>query len=294
MTAATGWLVAGVTLLNIVACLWLIWATSRNNPNDVAEGEIKADVWDDDLRELNNPLPRWWLNLFIITIVFAVGYMVVFPGLGHYTGVLDWSKRAEMEQQLAELTERRTRKLDALTAAPIADIATNPDARRLGQELFGSYCAGCHGANAEGARGYPNLADDDWLYGGDPEAVVASITRGRQGVMTPFLSQLSEAQVAQLIDLVGDWPEGAPRGQQAEGLAVFAQRCAACHGQDGRGNQALGAPDLTDDTWLYGGDDASIRETILFGRQGKMPAHADLLSEQEIKLLAGYVLGLAP
>ncbi|WP_348674299.1 cytochrome-c oxidase, cbb3-type subunit III [uncultured Abyssibacter sp.] len=292
MNPTTGWLVAGVSLLNILACVWLIWATSRRKPNEVAEGAVKEDVWDGDLRELNNPLPRWWLNLFIITIVFAIGYMVVFPGFGHMAGVLDWSKRGEMESKLAQLTERREAKLNELAAFPVAEIASHPDARKVGQELFGSYCAGCHGANAEGARGYPNLTDDDWLYGGTPQAVVASITNGRGGVMTPFLSQLSNEQVSQLIALVADWPEGEPSGRQAEGMAVFRQRCAACHGMDGHGNQALGAPDLTDDTWLYGGDPDTIRETILFGRQGKMPSHKALLSEQEIKLLAGYVIGL--
>ena len=139
MNPTTGWLVAGVSLLNILACVWLIWATSRRKPNEVAEGAVKEDVWDGDLRELNNPLPRWWLNLFIITIVFAIGYMVVFPGFGHMAGVLDWSKRGEMESKLAQLTERREAKLNELAAFPVAEIASHPDARKVGQELFGSY-----------------------------------------------------------------------------------------------------------------------------------------------------------
>jgi len=291
MTAFWHWFVIVITVASMLGCLWLLFANARRAPG---EAEDTGHVWDDDLRERNNPLPRWWLNLFVITVVFAAGYLALYPGLGNYAGMLNWTQRAQAQAALDGINARRAVLYARFQGRDFVSLAQDPAALSLGRETFLRNCAGCHGADARGAVGFPNLTDDDWLYGGRPEDIVASVTHGRRGAMPMFNGALPAEAVKALADFVPRWSD--PRldaGARAAGLRQFAITCAACHGPDGRGNPALGAPNLTDNIWLYGGSTAQVRETILFGRNGNMPAHAGLLSADDVRLAAAYVYGLS-
>lgn len=275
---------------SIIALLWLLFANARGKPGEDTTGH----VWDDDLREYNNPLPRWWLNLFILTVVFAVGYLVVYPGLGNYAGTRGWTQQGEMQARLAEVKARRANLYASLGDRDIAALAHDPAVRALGQEVFLGNCAGCHGADARGALGFPDLSDRDWLYGGAPEAIQASITQGRHGQMPAFNGMLDARTLDDLVDTLLHWndPKFDPvRRERA--MKQFAISCAACHGADARGSTLVGAPDLTDDVWLHGNRREDIRQGILFGRRGNMPAHRDLLSADDIRVVSAYVYGLS-
>lgn len=278
-----------LTLVSIAGCLWLLFANAKT-----PGGADTGHVWDDDLREYNNPLPRWWLVLFVLTVVFALGYLAFYPGLGNFAGRLQWSSDGQMQQQLAQVEQARSQRYAALASRPIPANATDPEARALGRGLFMANCAGCHGADAQGALGFPNLADKDWLYGGDPDAILASIRDGRAGQMPNFNALLKPEAVDDLVRTVRGWSDPAlPAEVRERGMKQYAFTCAACHGPEGRGNPAIGVPNLTDATWLHGGSYESVRQSILFGRRSNMPAHRDLLSDEEIHLLAAYVYGLA-
>jgi cytochrome c oxidase cbb3-type subunit 3 len=278
-----------ITFAMLVGCLWLLWANARGTP-----GESTGHVWDDDLREFNNPLPRWWLNLFVITVVFAVGYLALYPGLGNVAGRLGWTSTGQMQAHLDELTARRKAAYAALAGKDVPALARDPSAQSLGRALFLGNCAGCHGADARGAVGFPNLADQDWLFGGEPEQLVETITHGRHGVMPAIGAGLpADAQQA-LLDFVPYWSDSKldPAKREA-GMKQFALTCAPCHGAAGSGNVALGAPNLSDDTWLFKGGREGVRETIMNGRQSTMPVHESILSPDEIRIVASYVYGLS-
>ncbi len=284
------WFVIAITVLSIVGCLWLLFANARGKPGEADTGH----VWDDDLREYNNPLPRWWLNLFVLTIIFGIGYLALYPGLGRFAGKLGWSHEAQLQQDLDGYQALRARQFAAFAGQDVVTLAASADARKLGRNLFLNNCAGCHGADARGALGFPDLSDHDWLYGGAPEAIVASITQGRGGQMPAFNGSIDPDTLAALSRYVAHWNDpqlGADVRDKAQ--KQFAITCAACHGADGKGNPALGAPNLTDDIWLHGGGSARVRETILFGRHGAMPAHEKLLTADEIRVVAAYVYGLS-
>lgn len=285
------WFVIVITVGSLAAYLWLLLGNARRKPG---EPEDTGHVWDDDLRELNQPLPRWWLNLFVLTIVFAVGYLVLYPGLGNYAGRLGWTQQGQVQARLDEVRARRAELHAQFQGRDFAALASDPAAKSLGRELFLNNCAGCHGADARGAVGFPDLADSDWLYGGTPEAIVASVTAGRRGAMPGFNGALQPHALNALTQFLPRWsdPKLDP-GTRADALKQFAITCAACHGADGRGNPALGAPNLTDGVWLYGGTPDRVRESILFGRTGGMPAHGELLSAEDIRLVAAYVYGLS-
>ena len=285
------WFVVVITVASMVGCLWLLFANSRRTPG---ASEDTGHVWDDDLRELNQPLPRWWLNLFVLTVVFAAGYLVFYPGLGNFAGTLGWTQARQAQAALDAVNQQRSARYAQFKDRDLAALATDPAAQSMGREIFLRNCAGCHGADARGALGFPNLADHDWLYGGRPEDIVASVTQGRRGAMPTFNGALPPEAVKALTLFVPRWSD--PRldaAARADGLRQFGITCAACHGPDGRGNPQLGAPNLTDDVWLYGGSSEHIRESILFGRNGNMPAHGGLLSPDDIRLVSAYVYGLA-
>ena len=288
------WFVIIISIGSILGCWWLLHWTK--GVSDREDGEIGSTghVWDENIRELNAPLPRWWLHLFNITIVFALVYLLLFPGLGNVPGMLDWSQSAQYNSELeaATLAQEpvfaRFREMDP--AALIADAEAN----EIGQRLFGNNCAMCHGSDARGASGFPNLADDDWLYGGSFDQVLISINKGRVGTMPPWGAVLGEDGVSEVVAYVQQLAGQEVDSQLAEaGKTRYATICIACHGMDGTGNQALGAPNLTNNIWLYGGDAASIAESVNTGRAGKMPAHENLLNEDRRRLLAAYVSGLA-
>ena len=285
-----------LTIGMLAACLWLLFGNARRKPG---ESQDTGHVWDENLREMNNPLPRWWLNLFVLTVVFAVGYLVLYPGLGNYAGRLGWTQQGQAQAGLDVVREKRAALHAQFAGRDFAELARDAAAQSLGRELFLNNCAGCHGADARGAVGFPNLADADWLYGGTPEAIVASVTHGRRGAMPPFNGALRPEALQALVAFLPRWSDPAlDAGTRAAGLRQFGVACAACHGADGRGNALLGAPNLTDAVWLYGGSPERIKETVVNARFGVMPAwseqfrHANGLSQAEINAVATYVHGL--
>ena len=284
--------IAIFSVLNVIACGWLIWWTARSRPNEVDKGEIIDHVWDGDLQERNNPMPRWWLMLFYISIVFCFVYFLLYPGLGRFGGVLAWTGTDQYDAEMVSANERYGPMYAAFAGREVPDLAQDPKALALGHSLFVNNCTTCHGSDGRGAAGFPNLADDDWLYGGDPAAIVQTIMHGRQGTMPPLGPALGDAGmdevIAYVLTLSG---REAPVDKAAAGQARFVM-CAACHGADGKGNPALGAPNLTDDIWLYGGSPETLRKTLEGGRNGQMPAH-DWLGEDRVQLLAAYVYSLS-
>ena len=249
--------------------------------------------WDGDLEELNNPLPRWWLNMFYITLAFGVIYLLLYPGVGTHSMLLGWSSVGQYQKEMAAADERYGPIFEQFITKDIAVVARDPEALKIGRRLFVNYCASCHGSDAGGNPGFPNLRDSAWLYGGTPDAIKTSIMQGRNGIMPPWKDALGEEgvhDVAQyVLSLSG---READPAAVAAGKKLFTANCVACHGADGTGNQALGAPNLTDDVWLYGGSPKAIEASIAGGRQGQMPAHADFLGEAKSHLLAAYVYSL--
>jgi cytochrome c oxidase cbb3-type subunit 3 len=285
--------VAIITVISIAACAVLLWTMSTQLvPNQKVQ--TLGHVWDENLAEYNNPLPNWWRWMFYLTIVFGLAYLLLYPGLGHFAGTFKWSSGDQYETEQAAAVEIYGPLFAKYAAMDIPAIAADPQAREIGQRLFLNYCSQCHASDARGGRGFPNLADDDWLYGADPATIETTITGGRNGVMPPLGAMLGEDGVKNaahyVLSLSGSEHDAA---LAAKGKQTFATICAACHGQDGKGNTALGAPNLTDRIWLYGGGLATIAETIRNGRNNKMPAWGEFLGQAKVHLLAAYVWGLS-
>ena len=293
MSPAVSIFIIVLTVLNTVAAVWLlVWMRKRRGEAE-RTSDTTGHVWDGDLREYNNPLPRWWLWLFVLSVVFAVVYVALYPGLGNMRGVLGWSQVKEWQQMQAQQERQAQTILARFAERDPLELAADPAAVAIGRNLFANNCAACHGSDGRGATGFPNLTDADWLWGGDAEMVRTSIAQGRMGIMAPWQEVLGDQGVgdvtAYVMTLSG---RKASAGDAAVGAAHFATYCAACHGADGRGNMAVGAPNLTDGIWLHGGSEARIRETIAFGRQNNMPAQESRLGDTRIRLLAAYVLSL--
>ena len=288
------------TAINIVACLWLMWWTARtrvaaddSSPAASADDGTTGHVWDGDLEELNNPLPRWWLGLFIITVLFGAGYLTFYPGMGNFAGTSKWSSVGAYEEQVARQRANFDARLASLQGRSLRELAGNGSAMATAKNLFSANCAGCHGSDARGAKGFPNLTDKDWLWGGDEDRLLETIAQGRHGMMPALGSVLGEQGVNEAASYVVSLSGGkAPTDWIAAGQRRFATLCVGCHGADGEGNPLLGAPNLTDNIWLHGGDFDTVRATITNGRDNQMPAHQDLLGDTKVKLLAAYVLSL--
>ncbi len=293
MTAGQSIFIIVLTGANIAGCLWLLWWTRRSPGEGASTEHTTGHVWDEDLRELNNPLPRWWLWLFIITVVFGVGYLVLYPGLGTFKGTLNWTSRIEHEGESRLNADRIESTLAPFSARSAAQLTSDPAALNIGRNLFLNNCATCHGSDGGGAPGFPNLVDKDWLWGGDADTVVTTIASGRTGIMPPWGEVLGARGVEDMLSyVVGLTGRKLEAGDPRAGGAKFAELCAACHGPEAHGNPALGAPNLTDGVWLHGGSLAAVRDSIERGRNGAMPAHAERLGETRVKLLAAYVLSL--
>ena len=280
-----------ISIVSIVACAVLLKMQSVRKP---AESETSGHVWDEDIKEYNNPLPRWWVWLFYITIVFSLGYLVLYPGLGSYSGTLGWTQVNQLEAENAHAQAVYGPIYDRFAAQDIAALSKNPEALAIGQKLFLNNCAQCHASDGGGSRGFPNLTDLEWLWGSTPEAIKTSITDGRLGVMPPWGQVLGEQGVKDVAHYVRSLSGGAHDSiRAARGKEKFAQICIACHGAEAKGNPALGAPDLTDKVWLHGGSEEQIIETVTKGRLDQMPAHKDVLSPAKIHLLTAYVYSLS-
>jgi cytochrome c oxidase cbb3-type subunit III len=287
------------TVINIVACLWLMWWTARTRnpstaPTATDDGAgTTGHVWDGDLEELNNPLPRWWLGLFIITVIFGAAYLAFFPGLGNFSGTSKWSSVRSYEEQVQRQREKFDARLATLKDQSLNQLAVNSDAMATAKNLFSANCAGCHGSDARGAKGFPNLTDKDWLWGGEEPRLLETIAQGRHGMMPALGSVLGETGVNEVASYVVSLSGGqAPADWVNAGQNRFQTLCVGCHGVDAKGNQMLGAPNLTDKVWLHGGDFDTVRATITNGRDNQMPAHHEILGDTKVKLLAAYVLSL--
>ena len=293
MTTSHSLFIIALTIANVAGAVWLLWWMRRSHGESITT-ETTGHVWDEDLRELNNPLPRWWLWLFIITVVFGGVYFALYPGLGTWKGTLGWTSQREHASQFAANAARLERTLAPFAARDVVDLTQDARALDIGRNLFLNNCATCHGSDGGGAPGFPNLTDHDWLWGGEPERVVETISNGRAGMMPPWGTVLgpqgTENVLAYVFSLQG---RALPAGDPKAGAAKFAELCAACHGLDAKGNAMMGAPNLTDGIWLHGGALASVRESIEKGRNGVMPEHAGRLGETRVKLLAAYALSLS-
>jgi cytochrome c oxidase cbb3-type subunit 3 len=294
----TGWtlFIVILTAINVVGAVWLLWVTSRRSPADKQPGvETTGHTWDGDLREYNNPLPRWWLWMFYGTVAFGIVYLVLYPGLGSWQGTAGWSQEKQWQEQVAAADAAAAPVYARFASMGLDELGKDPDAMRVARNLYANNCAMCHGSDARGAKGFPSLTDGDWLYGGAPDTVLATISYGRNGIMPPWGEALGEQGVEEVVAYVLTLSGlQAPAALAKAGEPKFQMYCAACHGMDGKGMQAVGAPNLTDDIWLYGSDAAEIRYGIVNGRNNQMPAQLELLGEPKVRLLAAYVLSLAP
>mgnify|MGYP001183573837 CR=1 FL=1 len=288
-----------IVVLNLIGYYLLLIGNSR-----LSEEESKQETTGhtfDGIVERNEPLPRWWYYMYIGTLVFAAGYLILYPGLGRYTGLLGWSSDKQWEQEVKQMDNITLPLFEEMAKEPIEELAKNDEALAVGGRLFGNHCAICHGSDARGAKGYPDLTDDDWLYGGEPEKIVESITQGRNGFMPPQVDAIggTDQDVEDMVlyvqslsrpDLV---KTDAQKASVERAEPKFKTVCAACHQADGTGNQMLGAPNLTDNIWLYGPRAEDIEHAIRNGLQGEMPAHKDILPKERIHVLAAYVYSLS-
>jgi cytochrome c oxidase cbb3-type subunit 3 len=291
---SNGWsvFIAVSAVAGLIACLVLLVFASRRKA--MADDNSTGHVFDDDLVEMNNPLPMWWIVLFVVTVVYALAYVYVFPGLGAAPGAIGWTSRGELAADQARANEATNRVFAAYAQRPAEELSRDPAAMAIGQRLFLQNCATCHGSDARGSKGFPNLTDDDWLYGGTPEKIEETITRGRTGMMPPIAAAVGTAtdvhNVANYVLSLSGSPHNAIAA--AEGKKKFVV-CAGCHGADGKGNQAIGAPNLTDKIWLHGWGEDAIVAMVNEGKTNVMPAQGGRLTPAQIHLLASYVWSLS-
>jgi len=286
--------VAGITIFSIAACALLLWFSGRAKANTHTDNTT-GHVWDGDLREMNNPLPRWWVGLFIITIIFAAVYLYLYPGLGGSEGKYGWTSRGQFEQEMAKGEAEVAPIYAKFQAMPVEEIAKDPQAHAIGERLFMNTCSPCHGSDARGGKGFPNLTSGYWLHGGKPENIIETITKGRVGQMPPMAAAVGSGDdvknVANYVLAISGNPHDSVRAEL--GKPKFLAVCAACHGADGKGNQQIGSANFTANLWLHGfGEDAIIR-MVNNGKINVMPAHGSKFSEAQIRVLAAYVWGLS-
>jgi cytochrome c oxidase cbb3-type subunit III len=296
----TGWslFVILLTIVNILACVWLLRWTSkpRSATEKIGGGADTGHVWDTDLREYNNPLPRWWLWVFYITVAFGLVYLVLYPGLGAMQGIKGWTQAGQYEQERTAAEARAAQYLAPFAAMTIPQLAADGKAMATARNLFQNNCAQCHGSDGGGARGFPNLSDSNWQWGGDPDAIVQTIANGRvaAGMVAwgPVLGEQGTDKVVAYIQKLSGQQHDAALAAEGEQLFITTG-CVGCHGMDGKGMTAVGAPNLTDGVWLYGGDAATLKETVTKGRAGQMPAFGERLGAERVRLLAAYALHLS-
>ncbi|KAA9132576.1 cytochrome-c oxidase, cbb3-type subunit III [Marinihelvus fidelis] len=284
-----------VSIGSILACWWLLhWTKGISDRDDDGDIHDTGHVWDHDIRELNHPLPRWWLHLFNITIIFALVYLVLYPGLGNLSGLLGWTQVQRYEEQVEKANAATAEVLARYEGMTPAELVGDPQAMETGRRLFGNYCAMCHGSDGGGGPGFPNLADDYWQWGEGYDSILTAINQGRQAAMPPLGAAMDYPQLFALAQYVRSLSGLDHEAAQAQkGQQDYAMLCVACHGVEGHGMPALGAPSLVDDEWLYGNSVDDIVFSVQHGRNGRMPAHESLMSEPQRRILAAYVLGLS-
>ena len=295
MTTFWSWFVAIGTIVFIIWCVWLIGWSAKQGPQNKGDEELVGHKWDGDLEEWNNPAPKWWLDLYFITIAWAIGYLIVFPGIGIFDGVAGWTSGGQYEEEMQRAEERYAPIYEKFAAMDFDALVKDEEALSLGRSLYASYCTTCHGSDARGAPGYPNLTDNDWQWGGSEQDIITSISKGRIAVMTPWAQILGSDEavddmVTYVQSLSGMVDASAVKDSARTQFTTF---CAACHMPTGTGNPVLGAPNLTDDIWLYGSDADTIRTAIEQGRNGQMQPHGELLGENRTRILAAYVKSLS-
>jgi cytochrome c oxidase cbb3-type subunit III len=298
MTSAWTWYVVALVVLNLIGCVWLLRGNTRRKPGDPKPDET-GHVWDGDLTEYNKPLPCWWINLFYITIVFAIGYLVWY-GVGSLTGYGHWSSKSEWALESSAEDARLDDTLKLYAGKSIDVLAKDPEAVSIGRAIFINRCAACHGSAGKGAIGFPDLTDDIWQWGGTPHRILDTIQNGRQAVMPAWAPTLIaqggpsavDDTIAYMLSL--SKPNEALDSASERGEKLFATICVACHGPQGKGNQVVGAPDLTDSNWLYGNSLGSLHATLTEGRQGAMPAWKPVLGDTRTRLVGAYVWTLSP
>ena len=294
MPAFWHWFVAAGTILFVIWCAWLVSWSAKQAPQNIKDDELVGHKWDGDIEEWNNPAPKWWLYLYFITIIWAAGYLVAF-GLGSWEGTLGWSQQGQYESEMQAAASRYEPIYEKFAAMDFEALSKNAEANQLGKSLYASYCTTCHGSDARGATGYPNLTDDDWLWGNSEAALTATLKNGRNGVMPILAPALGGEQgINNMVTYVRSLSGLAePDAAAMSAKPMFLALCSACHTAEGTGNPIFGAPNLTDDIWLYGSSKEAVRTTIVQGRNGMMPAHGELLGENRTKILAAYIYSLS-
>lgn len=286
----SGWIIV-LTAITYVLLAWLLLGNRKIT--QTGEEKTTGHVYD-GIEEYDNPMPAWWIKMFVLTMLFGIGYLIAYPGLGKWPGLLNWTSVQQWEGDVEEARLENEALYAGFLEQGAATLAENDQAMRIAKRVFANNCAVCHGTDGKGSYGFPNLTDNDWLYGGEPAQIAQSIHDGRSGVMPSWLSALGNEGVASMAAYVQALSSGNTDAPElAESKQKYAMFCSACHGPTGDGNIAMGAPRLNDDIWLYGGDAGSIMQTLTKGRSGKMPRHAEMLSEAKIHLLSSYVYQLS-
>ncbi len=303
MTTFWSWYITLLTLGSLLALLWLIFATrsgEQPGPTDQTLGHAF-----DGIEEYDNPLPRWWFMLLLGTLIFAGAYLLLYPGLGNFAGKLPgyeggWTQVKQWQREMDKADAEYGPIYASYAKMPVEDVAKDERALKMGGRLFASNCSVCHGSDAKGAYGFPNLTDKEWRWGGDAASIKQTIAGGRTGMMPPQAAMIGEEGVRNaaayvLTELAG---RKLPEGETADigaGQKIFASTCFACHGADGKGTPSMGAPNLTNPSaFIYGSSFAQLQQTIRYGRNGHMPAQLQYVgSEDKVHLLAAYVYSLS-
>ena len=302
MTTFWSTYISVLTIGSLIGLTWLLLGTRKGQSSDTTDQTMGHSF--DGIEEYDNPLPKWWFWLFVGTLVFSVGYLILYPGLGNWKGILPgyengWTGANEWQKEMDKADARFGPIFAKYAAMPVEEVAKDPQALKMGSRLFASNCSVCHGSDAKGAFGFPNLTDKDWRWGGEAETIKASIMNGRHGVMPAWAEVIGDQGVADVAAFVLTNLDGRslPEGNKADvvkGKEIFAANCVACHGPEGKGTPAMGAPDLTHpQAFIYGSSFAQLQQTIRYGRQGQMPAQADIQGNDKVHLLAAYVYSLS-
>jgi cytochrome c oxidase cbb3-type subunit 3 len=291
MSSFWSWWVIILTTVSFIGTTWILFANRTGPPADPEQTTGHAA---DGIEEYDNPMPYWWFAMFVLTIVFGVGYLIAYPGMGNFKGLLNWTQHDQWQDSVDAAEEKFGAVRLMYLAMPVEEVAQDAEARKMGQRMFANNCAQCHGSDAKGSYGFPNLTDGDWLWGASAADIKTSITAGRKAAMPTWGPMLGDDGVRNVTAYVQRLNSRAVNDTHADaGKAQFDMLCAACHGADATGNPMFGAPNLTNGIWLYGGDDDQIMHSIRSGRNGVMPAHQELLSEDKIHLITAYVYSLS-